>query len=129
VAALRTLVARDPAIVTRMSRGHNRTLLWEATRRGHRSAVEYLVAAGADVNVPGRYRHETLVLVSPYVLAHLRGDDGLAHYLASQGATLDLYRAAFLGDEEPFRAALVADPTLLNAEDPADSIWYVPPLG
>ncbi len=65
VEAVKRLVARDPGVVSKTSAGHNRSLLWEAARGGHRGLVEFLVRRGADVNAPGRYRNETLVLVSP----------------------------------------------------------------
>jgi ankyrin repeat protein len=126
--ALEALLAAQPQLILARSLGHNRTLLWEATRFGRRKAVETLVERGADVNVPGRYARETAVLVTPYCLARLRRDEDLARYLVSKGAVIDVYRAAFLGERERVGERLDEDPGLLNAEDPADTVYHVPPL-
>ena len=94
VQAVKRLVARDPGVVSNTSAGHSRSLLWEAVRGGHRELVELLVERGADVNAPGRYRNETLVLVSPYVIAKTRGHDDLARYLLGQAAAIDIWSSA-----------------------------------
>ena len=94
VEAVKRLVTRDPGVVRKTSGGHSRSLLWEAARGGHRELVELLVERGADVNAPGRYRNETLVLVSPYVIAKTRGHDDLARYLLGQAAAIDIWSSA-----------------------------------
>ena len=128
VEAVKRLVARDPGVVIKTSAGHNRSLLWEAARGGHRELVEFLVRRGADVNAPGRYRNETLVLVSPYVLAKTRGYEELAEYFLAQGAAIDIWSSAYLGDLDQVRELLEEQPQLLNAEHSADRPWRVTPL-
>jgi len=110
VDGLRDILDRAPGLLSASSAGHNRTLLWEAVRHGRRAAVEFLVERGADLNVPGRYRHETLVLITPYCVARRRRDDDLAGYLLARGSVVDAYRAAFLGDCARLDAALTEDP-------------------
>ena len=133
---LRPLIERDPGLVTLRSIA-GRTLLWEATRRGRRPVVELLVERGADANAPGcdQMFHfpyaragSTLVMITPYCLAKWRGYDDLAAYLLAQGAIIDLYTAAFLGDLPRVTALLDASPELVNAEDPADDFLPRTPL-
>ena len=133
---LRPLIERDPGLVTLRSIA-GRTLLWEATRRGRRPVVELLVEWGADVNAPGcdQMFHfpyaragSTLVMVTPYCLAKWRGYDDLTAYLLAQGATIDIYTAAFLGDVPRVTALLDASPELVNAEDPAEDFLPRMPL-
>ena len=128
VEAVKRLVARDPGIVRKTSAGHNRSLLWEAARGGHSGLVEFLVERGADVDALGRSRNETLVLVSPYVLAKTRGHEELAEYFLAQGAVIDIWSSAYLGDLGRARELLEEHPELLNAEHPADRAWRVTPL-
>ena len=126
--AVKRLVAHDPGVVRKTSAGHNRSLLWEAARGGHRELVEFLAERGADIDAPGRYRNETLVLVSPYVLARTRGHDELAGYFLAQGALIDIWSSAYLGDLDRVKRLLEDQPQLLNAEHPADPAWRVTPL-
>jgi ankyrin repeat protein len=128
LAALERLLQEAPDLIAAQSPGHGRSLLWEAVRYGRRPAIEFLVQRGADVNAAGRYAHETVVLVTPYCLAQIRGDAQLACYLLQEGATVDVYRAAFLGNSARVEALLETEPGLIHAEDPADSIYHVPPL-
>ena len=69
VEAIAARLAAEPQLLNAASEGHNRTLLWEAANAGRLDLVRFLVEAGADVNVPGRYRHETFVLLKPYSVA------------------------------------------------------------
>lgn len=126
---LEDLLASQPHLIAAQSLGHGRSLLWTAVRHKRRSLVEFLVNRGADVNAPGRYARETAVLVSPFCLARMQSDTDLERYLIAHGATVDVYRAAFLGDNARVGELLDADPERVNAEDPADSVYYVPPLG
>ena len=133
---LRPLIERDPGLVTLRSIA-GRTLLWEATRRGRRPVVELLVERDTDVNAPGcdQMFHfpyaragSTLVMITPYCLAKWRGHDDLAAYLLAQGAIIDIYTAAFLGDVPRVTALLDASPELVNAEDPAEDFLPRTPL-
>ncbi len=133
---LRPLIERDPGLVGLRSTA-GRTMLWEATRRGRRPVVELLVEWGADVNAPGcdQMFHfpyaragSTLVMITPYCLAMWRGYDDLAAYLLAQGAIIDIYTAAFLGDMPRVTALLDASPELANAEDPAEDFLPRTPL-
>ncbi|HEX5417361.1 MAG TPA: ankyrin repeat domain-containing protein, partial [Chloroflexota bacterium] len=54
--------------------------------------------------------------------------DAVAEYLWENGSTLDIFRAAFLGDLVAVERELAAQPDLLHAEDPDDPIYYVPLL-
>ena len=133
---LRPLIEHDPGLVTLRSIA-GRTLLWEATRRGRRPVVELLVEQGADVNAPGcdQMFHfpyaragSTLVMITPYCLAKWRRYDDLAAYLLAQGAVIDIYTAAFLGDVPRVTALLDSNPELVNAEDPAEDFLPRTPL-
>ena len=44
-------------------------MLWTAARRGRLALVRWLVAQGADVEIPGSAVHMTQVMVSPYCIA------------------------------------------------------------
>ena len=125
VAELHQMLKAHPEFLNK--RGpHNRTLLWEATRRGRLAAVKYLVERGAEVDATGGYNNESLVQLTPYCAAiyYRRGE--IAAYLLSRGARLDVFRAAFLGDQAQVARALAADPGRLQSEDPFDSIYFMP---
>src|SRR6266849_1251516 len=57
VPGLEALLRAHPEFLSKRG-SHNRTLLWEAARRGKLAAVKMLVAAGADVNATGCYNNE-----------------------------------------------------------------------
>ncbi len=107
---------------------HNRTLLWEAVRRGKLPAVQWLIDKGADVNATGRYNGESFVLLTPYCAARYYHRQKVAEYLRSHGAQEDIFRAAFLGDIETVARELAAHPDWITAEDPQDHLYYVPLL-
>ena len=125
VPALRELLRERPDFLDSLS-SHNRTLLWEATRAGRLEAVRFLVERGARVNTPGCYNSESHVLITPYCAASYYKRDELADYLWSVGSKLDVFRAAFLGDERRVARRLNAQPKMLNAEDPFDRIYFTP---
>ena len=52
----------------------------------------------------------------------------VARYLSTQNPQLDIFRAAFLGDQARVAEALAADPSLLQAEDPMDPTYFMPLL-
>src|SRR5438105_272927 len=122
---LETLLQEHPEFLRKRG-SHDRTLLWEATRGGKMAAVRLLVDMGADVNATGCYNHETLVQITPYCAALYYRREEIAEYLRVHGSTLDVFRAAFLGDRDLVERQLAAQPELLNAEDPNDEIYFAP---
>ena len=127
VAALRDLLAEHPEFLN-MQGPHHRTLLWEATRRGKLAAVQWLVEQGAELDATGCYNGESHVQLTPYCAAIYYHRPEVAAYLQAQHPHLDIFRAAFLGDQQRVADALAADPALLDAEDPADDLYYMPLL-
>jgi ankyrin repeat protein len=121
-------LARDPSLLNAKSAAHNRTLLWEATRRGRRELVETLVERGADVNIPGRHRHESFVLLKPYCVAVTYGREELASYLLARGTIVDAYSASYLGEEGRLLDWIEEDPRIVNRELEEDTVWRVTPL-
>jgi ankyrin repeat protein len=126
--AIRDHLDRDPDLLHAKSQGHSRTLLWEATRGNRWALVEYLVQRGADVNVPGRHRHESFVLLKPYCVARTFGRDALAEYLLNHGTVVDIYSAAYLGDTQRVLELLEHDPGRVNREQAEETVWRVTPL-
>lgn len=124
---LAALLQAHPEFLSKRG-SHNRTLLWEAARRGNVATVTMLVDAGADVNATGCYNSETMVQITPYCAARYYGREAIAEYLWAHGSTLDIFRAAFLGDRGRVEQELASPPELLQAEDPHDEIYYVPLL-
>ncbi len=127
LSALRQLLDEHPEFLNKRG-SHNRTLLWEATRSGRPLTVRWLVEHGAEVDATGCYNGETLVQITPYCAAVYYGHTDIADYLLSRGARLDIFRAAFMGDEAIVSSELIAHPEMLDAEDPFDPIYYVPLL-
>jgi ankyrin repeat protein len=126
--AVKALLDREPRSLNAASGGHNRTLLWEAANTGRHSVVRFLVEAGADVNGPGRYRHETFVLVTPYCIAAAKKHSEVAEYLLQRGTEIDLYTAVFLGRMDVLAQWLAKSPELVNQRQSVDAIWWVLPL-
>ena len=125
VAAMGRMLAEHPDWLSK--RGpHNRTLLWEATRRGHLAAMKWLVARGAKLDATGCYNSESLVQLTPYCAAVYYQHDEAAAYLKAQGAKLDIFRATFMGEQARVARALGKEPELLQADDPHDPIYFVP---
>ena len=124
---LEALLREHPGYLSKRG-SHNRTLLWEAARAGKLALVRVLVEAGAEVNATGCYNGETLVQITPFCAARYYRREAIAEYLWEKGSTLDVFRAAFLGDHARVERELAAEPDLLNAEDHLDEIYYVPLL-
>jgi ankyrin repeat protein len=123
--ALERLLNDHPESLTR--RGpHNRTLLWEAARRGQLETVRWLVEHGAEIDATGCYNSESLVQLTPYCAAVYYRRPAVADYLLAQGAKLDLFRAAFMGEWAAVEAELDSHPKRVNAEDPYDRTYYMP---
>lgn len=122
------LLASDPTLLNRPSEGHNRTLLWEAVNKNRWALVQYLVAAGADVNIPGRYRATHYVLLKPYCIAHQNKKEELKQYLGNNGHKLDIFSSCFLGDNSALSTLLKKDKSLVNQLQTIDKHWRVTPL-
>lgn len=125
--ALRQLLAQHPEFLNKRS-SHNRTLLWEAVRRGRLPTVQWLVEQGAEINATGCCNGESMIQLTPYCAAVYYRRTAIAEYLASRGTEIDIFRAAFLGDQAQVARELDTQPELLNAEDPQDSLYYMPLL-
>ena len=125
--ALRALLKAHPDYLSKRG-NHGRTLLWEAARRGKLPAVKWLLARGAEIDITGCYNNESLLQLTPYVAARYYRRAAVAEFLWAAGARLDVFRAAFLGEQARVEAALAAEPALLRAEDPLDNTYYAPLL-
>ena len=121
------LLTRQPDYLSKRG-NHNRTLLWEAVRGGRLPAVAWLVERGADVNATGCFNCESFVQLTPYCAAIFYHRLDVAEYLCSHGSEEDFFRAVFLGNRDQVAQELAAQPDLINAEDPQDNLYYVPPL-
>jgi len=126
IAGVERLLAESPVLLSK--RGpHGRTFLWEAARRGHIAVAEWLLERGADVLATGCYNGESVVQLTPYCAAVYYRRPAVAALLeAAGGAELDVFRAAFMGDMSRVSHFLDTGPSLLNAEDPHDVIYYTP---
>lgn len=123
--ALRQLLREQPEALNQ--RGpHGRTLLWEAVRAGRAPSVRFLLDAGADPSLTGSYNSESVVQITSYSAARYYRRDSVAAQLEPWREREDVFRHAFLGDAPDVIAALDAQPTLLDAEDPHDPIYYTP---
>jgi ankyrin repeat protein len=128
ISGLEALLTTDSGALNR--RGpHGRTLLWEATRRGHADAARWLIERGAALDATGCYNGESVVQLTPYCAAVYYRRSATADVLrAAGGARLDIFRAAFMGEEAQVAGMLADARALLNAEDPHDLIYYTPLL-
>jgi ankyrin repeat protein len=127
LAALEQVLAEHPEYLSK--RGpHNRTLLWEAARRGRFETVRWLAERGADLQATGCYNGESYVQITPYCVALYYRRPEIAIYLRSRGTREDIFRAAFLGDGRAVAGELEAHPELIDGEDPHDPIYFVPLL-
>jgi ankyrin repeat protein len=121
------LLAEHPEFLSKRG-SHNRTLLWEAARKGRLAAVQWLMEQGADIDATGSYNSESYVQITPYCAAVYYKRPDVAAYLYARQPLLDIFRAAFLGDLARVADILAAEPALLNAEDPHDNIYFTPVL-
>jgi len=127
IESLHQLLSEHPEFLNKRG-SFNRTLLWEAARRGKLPAVQWLVEQGAELDATGCYNSESYVQLTPYCAAIYYHRMRVADYLSSQGTQLDIFRTAFLGDLLLVSRELDTHPDLLNAEDPYDMIYFVPLL-
>jgi ankyrin repeat protein len=125
---VKRLLQEDPTLLNAKSAGHNRTLLWEATRRNRLDLVKFLLKRGANVNMPGRHRNESFVLIKPYTVATVFKRAQLREVLLAAGTTIDIYTACFLGDQERVKELIRKNPKLISEEQREESVWHVAPL-
>ncbi len=88
--------------------------------------VRWLVARGADTEIPGSAAHVTQVMVSPYCIAVRSRQGQVAQYLLGHGAQVDVFCAAFPGDLDMLRGYIAAGPA--DAQSPHEDFHPVTPL-
>jgi ankyrin repeat protein len=123
--AVAALVGEYPGLIDQRG-GDGVTMLWTAARRGRLALVRWLIAQGADVEIPGSAVHVTQVLVSPYCIAVRSRRSEVAQYLLDHGAQADVFCTAFLGQLDALRAHIAAG--LANAQSPHEDFHPVTPL-
>jgi len=120
-----TLVEEHPRLIDQRA-GDGATMLWTAARRGRLPVVRWLVARGADVEIPGSAVHVTQVMVSPYCIAVRSRRTETARFLLDHGARVDVFCAAFLGELDALLGHIGAG--LVNAQSPHEDFHPVTPL-
>jgi truncated hemoglobin YjbI len=125
VAAVASLAGEHPRLIDQRG-GDGVTMLWTAARRGRLALVRWLVAQGADIEIPGSAVHVTQVLVSPYCIAVRSRRAEVAQYLLDHGAQVDVFCTAFLGQLDPLRAHIAEG--LANAQSPHEDLHPVTPV-
>ena len=111
--AVQALVDADPRWLHTVG-SHGRTMLWEAAYWGKEAVARFLVESGAAVNASACHYSEHYVEISCYCVAKAKKRLELADYLLAQGATVDVFSVAYLGDTAAVRDLLDAGPTLLE---------------
>ena len=125
VDAVAALVAQYPRLIDQRG-GDGGTMLWTAARSGRLPLVRWLVLHGADIDIPGSPVHATRVMVSPYCIAARSRTTEVAAYLLDQGARVDVFCAAFLGDLSALEIHI--DAGLVNVPSPDEDFHPVSPL-
>ena len=122
---LKQVIAADPSLLNKRG-SHGRTFLFEAVRKNRFETVMWLLEQGADVQLTGCYNSESLVQLDPLTAASFYRRERLIEPLTQYGARRDVFRSAFIGDTEAVDGFLEEAPTLINAEDPCDEIYFTP---
>jgi ankyrin repeat protein/truncated hemoglobin YjbI len=125
VGAVAALAGKYPGLIDQRG-GDGVTMLWTAARHGRLALVRWLVAQGADVEIPGSAVHIVQVMVSPYCIAVRSRRAEVAQYLLDQGAQADVFCAAFLGQLDALRAHIAEGRA--NAQSPHEDFHPVTPL-
>ena len=125
---IKNLLSIYPEILNRPSEGHNRTLFWESVNKNRNSLAEFLIQQGADVNIPGRYRSETFVLLKPYCIAVRNKNERLQNLIISNGHQMDIFSLAYLGKIDEIQQSIRNNTNLLNQTQSEDTLWKVLPL-
>ena len=122
------LLSEQPHLLNQRTGGHNRTMLWEAVNSKKLELVTFLISKGANVNIPGRYRNQTMLLLKPYCIATKKRDKAMAKLLLENGHEMDTYSTCFLGLDDDLMKMLRYDPTCPNKILDEDEIWNCTPL-
>jgi truncated hemoglobin YjbI len=93
VDAVASLAGEHPRLIDQRG-ADGVTMLWTAARRGRLALVRWLVAQGADIEIPGSAVHVTQVMISPYCIAARSRRAEVAQYLLDHGAQVDVFCAA-----------------------------------
>jgi len=121
-AALGRLVKRAPDMLD--SAPHAAHLLQLAVLGGRESAVELLVDAGVDVNVPSPIK--PLIFVTPLGAARTKRRTKIEALLLARGAKEDIFTHAFLGDLDRLQEDIGRGS--VQAIDPAVDALQVTPV-
>lgn len=128
IVGIQGLLKENPSILNKPSEGHNRTILWEAVNKNRIELVKYLINQGADVNIPGRFRSQTYVLLKPYCIAYKNNKESMQDMLLSNGHEMDIYSLSYLGRNKEIIDIVKKNKHLLNQLHKEDKIWKVCPL-
>lgn len=128
IESVKLSVSNRPELLHGFSRGHNRSLAWEAIRGNRLEVLEYLIESGAELNIPGRIRSEIQVLLQPICIGIRYRRNELVVLLRSCGITEDFYTKCFLGDLGEVKKAVKENPELINNEVEFDTVWRVTAL-
>ena len=106
--------------------GPSQLVMHQAARRGQLDVVKWLIDEGIDVNLPNCT--QTRVAVTPLCMALTGKHTEIADLLRDNGAVMDVFTLAWLGEVAGLTAVLDADPTLVDIDDPAQDYHCVRPL-
>ncbi len=124
IEALNDCLEEDPDLLRNHSADFER-LLFTAAKKGQLTTVRHLLQLGVDGNIP---TWQDGVYLTPWCIARLHGHGEVADHLLRWGAVVDIYSAAFLGDETRVAALLQKHPEWLNGPDPASDHQMIPPV-
>jgi truncated hemoglobin YjbI/ankyrin repeat protein len=114
-------VAEQPLLLNQRG-GDGATLLWHAARCGQLLTVRWLVERSRVLDVPGSDVHVVSVMVTPHCAAMRFGHGKVGDWLLTQGAVVNGFTAAYLGDVERLQEA---DP---NEQTIEEELYPVTPL-
>jgi hemoglobin len=106
-------------------------ILQAATFKGRTETVEALIDAGVDPNQAAHFKQGCIfqsLMLTPLCVALFKKRKETVACLLKAGALYDIFTAAYLGDIATLKQLIGKDPTLANAEDPANDILQTTPL-
>ncbi len=116
-------VAEQPLLLNQRG-GDGATLLWHAARCEQLPTVRWLAERSGALDVPGSDVHVVSVMVTPYCAAVRFGHAEVAEWLLTQGATVDVFTAAYLGNVERLRASDPNEQTIEEELYPVTVLHY-----